>query len=364
MIPALLAARLTNQRLAGPKFETPLEAVAHLGAVQSQDYSGAKWALAQRLSGATSTSLDAAFNAGEILRTHVLRPTWHFVAPADIRWLLELSHHRVLTVAGYEYRKLGLTTNTFTRADAILTEALSGNNFLTRAECEQLFSSAGISLAAPPGVGAVSTHLMMHAELTGLITSGPLRGKQQTYALLADRAPQSQTLPRELALAELARRYFTSHGPATAKDFAWWSGLTLADVGQAVKTAGGDLLEVSIDGRDYWTGPNESAPETRSRAYLLPNYDEYTVSYADRTALIPADIPAYKLDGRANPLFNNAIILNGRVAGTWRRTLKSSQIDLEITPFAELSAAETNAVRAAANDYARFAGQTVAMIAL
>src|SRR5262245_11522432 len=126
--------RLSNQHLAGNPLKTVAEVVGWLGAVQAQDYAGAKWAVGQRVQGAMDATIDQAFNAGTILRTHIMRPTWHFVTPADIRWLLELTAPRVNQVNATMYRKLELDETLFARSHKAIAGALEGEQFLTRIE--------------------------------------------------------------------------------------------------------------------------------------------------------------------------------------------------------------------------------------
>jgi hypothetical protein len=218
--------RVYNQRLEGPKFQRPGDVVAWFGAVQAQEYALAKWALGLRMEYATDDIIEQAFTDGAILRTHVMRPTWHFVTPADIRWILELTAPRVHAANGTMYRRLELEDALFGRSDEIIARAVEGGRHLTRAELGAALSVAGIDTTNGMRLG----YIVHHAELEGVVCSGPRRGRQHTYALIAERAPQARRLARDEALAELTRRYFTSHGPATVKDFAWWSGLTIADV--------------------------------------------------------------------------------------------------------------------------------------
>ncbi len=201
--------RLRAQRLTGEPFASPVEAVRWLGAVQSQDYGGAKWALGQRTRNATEAELDRLFDEGAILRTHVLRPTWHFVTPADIRWLLELTGPRVKTKLAGRLRELEIDDGDVKRATAAFTAALTGGQHLTRPELADVLGKAGIAVG-----GQRLPHLIMRAELDGLVISGPRRGSQFTYALLEERVPKAPPLERDEALGELARRYFQSHGPA------------------------------------------------------------------------------------------------------------------------------------------------------
>src|SRR5581483_11815980 len=220
----LVQRRLANQGISQPRFKTPREVVTWLGAVQAQDYAAAKWAVALRAQGVTDAAMDQALAEGTILRTHVLRPTWHLVIPEDIRWMLELTAPRIHALMTYQHRQLELDKTVFKRSHAALVKALQGGKQLTRSEITAALQRAGISTD-----GSRLTYLLGQAEIDGVICSGGRRGKQFTYALLDERAPKAKTLPREQALFELARRYFTSRGPATLQDFVWWSGLAMTD---------------------------------------------------------------------------------------------------------------------------------------
>src|SRR4051812_34415361 len=200
--------RLAGQFLTTPGPETGAEVVRALGAVQAQDYAGAKWAVAQRTTGRSDAEIERELETGRILRTHVMRPTWHFVTPADIRWLIELTAGRVKAINASYHRQLGLDAATVARSNEVIAKSLQGGRFLTRAELGKALEQAGIDTA-----GLRVGFLTGAAELDAIICSGPRLGKQFTYALLEERAPQAKSLPREQALAELARRYFTSHGP-------------------------------------------------------------------------------------------------------------------------------------------------------
>ena len=258
--PTIAHHRLRQQQLAAPRFPTPEEVVAWLGAVQAQDYLGAKWALGLRLPETTDAAIEQAFADGAILRTHVLRPTWHFVAPADIRWMQALTGGRVLAANGYMVRQHGLEEATFQRSNAALAGALTGGNFLTRNELGAALAAAGIHAE-----GNRLAYLVMRAELDALICSGPRRGKQFTYALLEERVPPAPALTPEEALAELTRRYFTGHGPATLQDFSRWSGLTVADARQGVDLVGDALARRSKATAWLTGGPPLTRPQLPPR---------------------------------------------------------------------------------------------------
>ncbi len=351
--------RLSNQRIAETPFKKPDEVVQWLGAVQAQDYAAATWALGLRLQSATSDDIELAFADGTILRTHVMRPTWHFVAPADIRWLLALTAPRVKAASAYWYRKLELDDAVFRRTNTALANALHGDKQLTRQELVVVLQQAGI---AGDDLGRF-TYIMMRAELDGIICSGARRGKQFTYALLDERVPPARTLDqdddRDAALAELARRYFTSHGPATLQDFVGWSGLTGADAKAGLEMVASYLLHEVIDGQTYWSATSTpSAQDLPQTLYLLPNYDEYIVGYKDRSAVFDVS-HTKKLDARGNILFNHMIVLDSRVVGTWKRTLNKDTVVLTPCLFAPLNAAETRALAASANRYSAFLARSM-----
>jgi hypothetical protein len=343
----LLRQRLHNQQLTRSRFTDPTALVAWLGAVQSQDYFGAKWALGQRLPGATDASHDQAFNAGAILRTHVLRPPWHFVAPADIRWLLALTGPRVLAISAPYFRANGLDAAVFKRTHAVITKALQGGRFLMRSELAAALTRAGLERS---GLGL--TYAVIEAELTGLICSGPRRGKQFTYALLDERVPPAPALSRDEALAELVRRYFTSHGPALVQDFVWWSGLTGADTKRGLDMLKSELINETVNGKSYWYAP-ASPPPIPAATYLLPNYDEYTVAYKERGDFYSADDVRQPLT-RDNVPFGNMIVTKGRITGTWRRTLTKNAVTVDARYFQPPTPAQHSAFTAAAKRLGKF----------
>ena len=257
----------------------------------------------------------------------------------------------------YQARQLQLDPDTFTMAETAMAAALQGGHHLTRTELTAVLAQAGIAAGDSLRYG----HLIMHAELVGLICSGPRQGKQFTYALLDERAPAARPLSRDEALAALTRRYFTGHGPATIPDFVWWSGLTTADARAGLALVGDALTQDTVDGRTYWFAPSASkeAPPAAPApvAYLLPNYDEYIVAYTDRSAVL--DPAAHGLDPRGNILFSHTIVVDGRVVGTWKRTLKKDTVVLETNLLAPLPPAATQAVAIATARYGAFLGLPV-----
>ena len=341
--------RLAGQFLTRNGPGTPADVVQILGAVQSQDYAGAKWALAQRVRGITDAALEAAIDAGEILRTHVLRPTWHFVAPADIRWMLALTGARVRAKMAGPNERLEIDRALVRRSNAVFEKALAGGRSLTRAELAAALQRARVGVVA----GQRLAHLMMLAELDAVIISGPRRGKQFTYALLDERAPRATSMTNEEALHELARRYFTTRGPATPHDFAWWSGLTVADAKKGIVSNGDALERLSLGGTDYWVATDQPPPSRGRSAHLLPNYDEYFIGHRDRSAIGTrlGDVAAV-MGGTA--LVPNVIIADGQLVGTWKRVSKGSTMTVELRPTARLAVEEKRRIASAAMEFGRY----------
>jgi winged helix DNA-binding protein len=341
--------RLQNQRITRP-FQRGVEhLVAWFGAVQAQEYGPAKWGLALRLQRETTdAAIERAIDQGCILRTHILRPTWHFVTPADIRWMLELTGPRIQRImAGYD-RRLGLDASVTTRATGVIERVLGEHRYLTRRELGAHLHRAGL-----PSRSMELAHIAMYAELEGVICSGPRRGKQSTYALLSDRAPDARRLQRDEALAELTRRYFRSHGPATIRDFVWWSGLTTTDAKRGLEMNRARRRE--MDGLIYWTigRDPDSRPQSKAILHLLPIYDEFLVAYRDHRA-VPR--PAYALGG-----FQHALVIDRQVAGTWRTTPGTKGMALGVQALGRLTPVERRAAAQAVARYGRFVGVTVSL---
>jgi hypothetical protein len=347
----IIRLRLQLHGLSVPGALTPTEVVRRQGAMQSQEFGPAKWSIGQRVAGATEPAISRAFDAGEILRTHVLRPTWHFVVPADIRWLLELTGPRVHQKNATYYRREGVDDTVLAMAHAVIARALEGGRHRNRTDLADHLKCAGIE-ATNLGLGQI----IMHAELVGLICSGPVRGKQQTYALLSERAPQATSLPRDEALAELVRRYFTSHGPATINDFTHWSSLTVADAKRGIDLLGGELRGATVDGRTYCFGelPAEVVVDPSPTAHLLQAYDEYTNGYGESRDLFNPYVD--RIAERIGAI--HMVVIDGKIAGAWKRTIRTREIQIEIRPFHDLAAAERDAVQRAAEAHGRFVGLT------
>lgn len=340
--------RLHNQRIAGAGFEKPGEVVAWMGAVQAQDYLGALWALGLRMKMATEETVERAIAERTVVRTWPMRGTLHFVAPADVRWMLALLAPRVIAGRPARYRQLELDQAVFDRSRNLLVHSLEGGRQLTRGALFEKLEEAGISTAGQRGI-----HILGRLALDRLLCFGARQGKQQTFALLEEWVPPARMLDRDEALATLAERYFTSHGPATLPDFTWWSGLTVADARKAVELAGPRLQREDI----YWFG-KEPPAAVPAPAYLLPPYDEYTIAYKDRSAVLD---PAHGGVVSGNGIFYPTIVLGGQVAGTWKRELKKGSVVITLSPFVPLKKKERQAVALAAERYGDFLGKPAVM---
>ena len=349
--------RLHNQRLSTTTFKTPDAVVGWLGAVQAQDYAGAKWALAQRMTDTTDAALDRAFADGSILRTHLLRPTWHFVTPTDIRWLLQLTGPRVQAGNASMYRKTEMDKAVIKKSYTVLEKTLRDGKQLTRTELGIAFEKAGIIAE-----GQRLSYFMMSAELDGILCSGARRGKQFTYALLEERVPAVKALSREEALAELVKRYFLTRGPATVQDFSWWSGLTMADGRSGIEMVKSQLVRETIHEQEYWLSDSKPIKRNTSpHAFLLPNYDEYFIGFRDRSAI-------GKIAGHANltaddpALIAHVIILDGQIVGGWRRTLNKDHVLVETSLITKLGKAEKGYIADATERFGRFLELPVSLI--
>ena len=343
-----------NQSITQPRHRRAADVVEWMGAVQAQEYEAAKWGLGQRMKNAGDAAVEREFEEGRILRTHVMRPTWHFVAAADIRWMQMLTAPRVLrTLATYD-RRMELDPPTRTRAAKVFERALRDHQYLTRAELGERLRRSGL-----PMTGMRLAHAAAHAELRAVICSGPRRGRQFTYALVAERAPKARELSRDEALAELTRRFFRSHGPATIRDFVWWSGLTTADARRGLDITQAD--QHIADGHTYWTIGSAGTRQRRpAGVHLLPIYDEYVVAYRDRT-LVPHGPSRIAAAPGQSVTFQHALVIAGRIAGTWRMTRGPRTMSIAVTPLRRLTAAEKTGVTAAALEYERFLGTPVAI---
>lgn len=371
---AIVRERLHRQRLAGEPFATPAEAVRRLGAVQGQEHAEARWSLALRVRGVDEAAVEAALASGEIIRTHVLRPTWHLVAAEDLRWLMRLTGPRVLARTGPRFAELGLDGATFARSDEIIARALEPGVPLVRGELSAALEQAGVATD-----GQRMPAILMHAEMELLICSGPRRGRHHTYALVDRVVPEeTRVMGRDESLAELARRFFASHGPATIRDLSWWASLTAAEARDAVALAGDALEPVAeaMPGGGEWIDAAGTAGGGSQRAgaaggapgdpaagaggvaapgagvtgtLLIPTYDEVLVAYRDFRCAVARGAPVTAMLGRF-------VLSDEQAVGTWKRTLRAREVVVEVTLGARPGAALAAALEAEAERFGRFVG--------
>ena len=331
--------RLRNQGLVNSIWKSPQEVVKALGAIQSQDYKGAKWAIGLRLPNSTDIDIEKAMTDGKIIRTHVLRPTWHFVAPEDIRWMLKLTAPRVKKTLASYYHKLNLNESTLQKAQQVLQKSMKGKQ-LIRSELRAALEKEGINIK-----DLRFGFILAHAELDGLICSAGRRGKQHTYVLLDERVPITKAVTPKNPLLELVTRYFTTHGPATVQDFTWWAWVKTADVKKALQDS--NLKSAEIDGKTYWFS-HIHVEKQRESMHLLPNYDEY-ISYKDRSHYFEQAISK-------NSLINHFIIQNGKMIGAWKHPAGK---DVKMSLFKSLSSSENQALSYQLKRYIDFRGQVI-----
>lgn len=329
----VLARRLTTQRLTSAPLASAADVVRLLGCVQSQERLPAFYSLGLRTRSATAESVQAELDAGAIIRTHILRPTWHFVAPEDLRWMLALTSPKVEKGMGARHRQLELDARTVGRGLDALTELLRGKTFRTRQQLGPPMARHGLAAGSQLG------HLLLLAELRGVICSGPTIGSQHSYALIDEWVPATQTLEPDDAAARLVQRFFAGHGPASLADITRWCTLTRADVWAAPAILGDSLERIEVDGTELWFDPNTAARSTRKRAaLLLPVFDEATLTYP---RLMFPRVPGHPHSGlkTVSDLFSGSIIVDRLNIGIYTRTVTAKSVTVRLR-FASSATAE------------------------
>jgi hypothetical protein len=319
--------RLISQQINATKFKTAKEIVGWMGAMQAQDFNMAKWAVGLRLKNATEQNIDAAINSGEIIRTHLLRPTWHFVSSDDIYWMLELTAPRIKSFMKGRNIQLELSENVLKKANKIIEKLLLGNKSVTRKE---LINELNIAKIKTDNNRA--SHILFNAELEGIICSGKMKEKQTTYALLNERIGKPAQIKKEEALYKLASKYFESHSPATLQDFIWWSGLSVSDAKHSLELIKSNFISEKINLKEYWFPDSFSVPKKfKESGFLLPAFDEFLISYKDRSAAIILEHQQKAFSN--NGIFWPVIIINGKAVGIWKREIKKDKIIIETNFF-------------------------------
>ncbi|MFN0016024.1 MAG: winged helix DNA-binding domain-containing protein [Saprospiraceae bacterium] len=348
-MPSIPALRLQNHKITVNDLPTPQAVVAHLGAVQAQDYPMAKWAIGARLPTATGATIEAALDTGALVRTHVLRPTWHIVPGHDVRWMLALTGKHIRAAAAARARDLGLDSAICTKANDLIVKALEGGKHLTREEVMQALERGGVATNSSRAV-----HFMMNAETDAIVCNGVARDKEQTYTLLDEKVPQGAMLSREEALSTLASRFFSSHAPAMLADFHWWSGLPMPDARAGLESIKKNLQSFEWEGKTYWLGEDTARDTGGSSVFFLPAFDEYTVSYKDRSAVFE---PRWQPEViTSNGIFRPIIVVDGKVVGLWKRTVQKNKVVLEPSFFETAAMPPRPALETAAQGYSTFLG--------
>jgi len=348
--------RLISQHIGGIGLNTPAALVSHMGAMQGQDFNMVKWAIGARLRGVLEEQVEKSFNAGEIVRTHLMRPTWHIIVPEDISWLLELTAPRIRSAARSRHKQLEIDDKLVARSNALIEKALQGNKHMTRDELMDVLEEAGIKAR-----NQRASHLMICAELDGIVCSGEIRNREQTYALLHERIPAIKRIDREEALYRLASKYFTSHGPASVADFSWWSGLSLGVSRHAVELIKSGFISDRYGDITYWFR-DSAEPVTRypDTVYLLPAFDEFIIAYRDRSASLV--IEHHNKAVSDNGVFRPIIVINGRVKGIWKRTIQKDTAVIELTLFHPVNKKEMKQIEMAGQRYGHFLGKKIAFL--
>lgn len=344
--PVISKQRLHSQHISGDEFKTVKELVQWMGAIQAQDYSMAKYAIGVRLKNSTDRIIEEAINNGEIIRTHVLRPTWHFVTAEDVRWMLQLTAKNLNRALSSNNKRLELDEKTFTKANTIIEKLLRDGKHLTRKEIMQALEKKGIKTG-----DLRAGHIMFRAETDLVVCNGIKKDKQFTYALFDERVPYAKGLAKEEALAQLAQRYFLSHGPATVKDFAWWSGLSLKDATTGLESIKSKLKFEKYGDDVYWFSKQTASKKNKSNITLLPAFDEFLISYKSRE--ISLDMKHAPRAFTNNGIFNPLIVHNAKVIGTWKPQYKK-QIFITASFFNDPTEKQKQQTIKAVKEFGRF----------
>lgn len=349
--------RLLNQQIAHTQCRTSCEVVSRLGAIQAQDYKGALWSIGLRLPAAVEAEIEQAIADRSIIRTWPMRGTLHFVAAADVRWMLSLLTPRVIAGDKRRSQQLGIDDAMYSRSKKIFTRALQGGRQLSRDAMYRSLEDARISTEGQRGY-----HILRRCAQEGLICFGAREGKQQTFALLDEWTPATPVLSHDEALAALSLRYFTGHGPAALQDFIWWSGLTTSDAKTGIELVKNQLNSQIIAGQTYWM-PRDTSIKRQSSpsACLLPGFDEYLLGYKDRSAVLdPAHVSI--MHPGNNGMFKPTTVIDGQLTGIWKCTVKANTAVISATPFTSFNKAGERALELAAKRYTAFVSKSASTV--
>lgn len=344
-----LAIRLLNHRLVQSNLSAAQEVVAWMGAMQAQDLPMSLWGTGLRAQ-QSQQEVIAAIDQGKIIRTHVMRPTWHLVHAQDVHWMLNLSAESIKKALKSRHKQLGIDQNLLKDVYKLFSNQFKNNSHLTRDTLLELLIKSGIRLEDNRGA-----HLLMLAELDQILCSGAVIKNETSYACYDQRITLKCNYSREEAIYHLSRRYFQSHGPATVDDFCWWSGLNKSEAKSGILSLGQEIHSERKSEKWYYQIPKViTASSTLNMVQLLPAYDEYIISYTERGEILPAKVQSTTIS--TNGVFRPVILVNGRAAGLWKRTIKKQSVEIELSWFAKPSREIKKLVQQEVNRFGEFLG--------
>ena len=339
--------RLYNHQLLSKKFSAPEDLVEWKGAVQAQDLNMAKWAMGMRLNDSIMQDIDQAINLGKITRTHILRPTWHFVSSKDLHAFLSFSAPRIKLIAASRHKQLEINDALLKKSHSIIIKTISVNGYATRENIVEAFKIENIALN-----NNRTAHILMLAELDGIICGGRIVNKKHSYVLINNHIPDPGKINKTVAMAKLAVQYFRSHGPATIEDFTWWSGLSIKEVKNTMETIKDKIERLEVNNHIYWMCPEHEFGGYDNPYLIIPAYDEYLISYKDRSAVI--DTGKLKSAVSSNGIFRPVILKNGIVKGIWKRMIEKHTISIEINMFEKYFKEDRRNIEEKIFEYSRF----------
>ncbi len=345
------ALRTENQLISQSGFDTAEELTAWMGAIQAQDYYMVKWAFGLRLPGTTLQSINNEIDSGKIIRTHVLRPTWHFVSSEDVYWMTGISASRIGSALAVRDQHLGLDKALLKKCSIAIEKVLRDDQHLTRDELFAAITETGLKLEREQ-----ASHIFVRAEVEGIICSGRQKKGKPTYALLNEWVPENKKkYKRDESLKELAHKYFVSRGPATVQDFAWWSGLSLTEARTGLEHNKSFLISEKIQDQTYWFANSVAEHVRGNNIFLLPAYDEFLISYRDRSAVITHTDQKTAVSN--NGIFYPVILSDNHIAGTWKRKEEKGGISVSISLFQKGSKLNEKKLLNAVKRYSEFFGR-------
>ncbi|HEY8886390.1 MAG TPA: winged helix DNA-binding domain-containing protein [Candidatus Microsaccharimonas sp.] len=348
--------RLFQQGIIRSAKRTPFEVIKNLGAMQGQDYHGSLWAIGLR-TGLTQREVIKHIAQHEVIRTWPQRGTLHFVPPLDSKWMVGLSAERLVKGAQRRRERLGIDETTFHSSEKILRAAFLKNDLLSRPKILQLLEEGGISVSEGRGY-----HILWYLAQIGILLIAEMDGKQQQFGLLEVLFPDALNLDRLAAIKLLTKRYFISHGPATLQDFVWWSGLTMKDARFGLIENAHILRSELMSDTEYWLDKDAALPRSsKQRAYLLPGFDEYFLGYKDRHVIIDLGYMQKVVPGN-NGMFKPTVVIDGKVVGTWQRSVKKDRVVITLYPFASFTDDEVTLLHVPAKQYGNFLEMPVEIV--